>query len=76
MSATFFLKMEPPKETQIFIFLRGCSFVIGGPIDMNVDIFLEISIGSLKSVILQMFPKYSQRYINLNVKSRAKFNCL
>ena len=32
--------------------------------------------GFRKSVVLQLFPKYSQSYVNLNVKGRAKFNCL
>ena len=43
-------------------------------IDMNVDVFWETSVGFLKSQVLQLFPKYSQSYANLNVKSRAKFN--
>ena len=47
---------------------------MGSPIDMNVDVFWETSVGFLKSVVLQLFPKYSQSYVNLNVKSRAKFN--
>ena len=49
---------------------------MGGPIDMNFGVFWETSVGFLKSVVFQLFPKYSQSYVNLNVKSRAKFNCL
>ena len=49
---------------------------MGGPIDMNFGIFQETSVDFLKSVVLQLFPKYSQNNVNLNVKSRAKFNCL
>ena len=49
---------------------------MGSPIEMNADMFWETSVGFLKSVVLQLFPKYSQSYVNLNVKSRAKFNCL
>ena len=49
---------------------------MGGPIDMNVDVFWESSRDFLKCVVLQIFPKYSQSYVNLNVKSREKFNCL
>ena len=39
MSAIFILKKEPPKNPQIFHVLRGRYFVMGGPIDMNVDVF-------------------------------------
>ena len=49
---------------------------MGGPIDMNVGVFGETSVGFLKSMVLQLFPKYNQNYVNVNVKSRAKFNCL
>ena len=47
---------------------------MGGCIDMNVGVFWEISVGFIKSVVLQFFPEYSQSYANLNVKSRLKFN--
>ena len=46
------------------------------PTDMNFDVLWETSVGFLKCVVLQLFPKYSQSYVILNVKSRAKFNCL
>ena len=72
----FHLKKELPKKHKCFIFLKGCYFVMGSPIDMNVDVFWETSVGFLKSVVLQLFPKYSQSNVNLNVKSRAKLNCL
>ena len=49
---------------------------MGGPIDMNFGIFQETPADFLKSDVLQLFPKYSQSNVNLNVKSRAKFNCL
>ena len=49
---------------------------MGGPIDMNVDVFWETFVGFLKSVILQLFPKHSKSNVHLNVKSRSKFNCL
>ena len=49
---------------------------MGDPIDMNVSVFWETYVSFLKSVVLQPFPKYSQKNVNLNVKSRAKFNCL
>ena len=46
------------------------------PININVDVFCETSVGFLKKVVLQLFPKYSQSYVNLNIKSRPDFNCL
>ena len=49
---------------------------MSGPIDMNFGVFLETSVSFLKSVVLQLFPKYSQSNVNLNVKSRAELNCL
>ena len=49
---------------------------MGGTIDMNIEIFWETSMGFLKIMALQVFPKYSQSYVNLNVKIRSKFNCL
>ena len=39
MSAIFVLKKNPPKIRKFFMFLRGSYFVMGGPIDMNVDVF-------------------------------------
>ena len=58
------------------MFLRGRYFVMGGLIDIYVDMFWDTSAGFLKCVVLQLFLKYSQSYANLNVKSREKFNCL
>ena len=49
---------------------------MGVYININVDVFWETSVGFLKSVVLQLLPKYSQSYANLNVKSRPKFNSL
>ena len=39
MSANFILKKEPPKKHKFFIFLKGRYFVMGGSIDMNVEVF-------------------------------------
>ena len=47
---------------------------MSGPIDMNVEVFWEASVCFQKSVVLQLFPKYSQSNVILNVKSRAKLN--
>ena len=70
MSAIFVLKKEPPKK-QFFYFFRGCYSVMGATIDLNVVLFWETA-GFLKSVVLQLFPKHSQSYANLNVKSKPK----
>ena len=40
---------------------------------MNVGVFWETFAGFLKSVAVQLFPKYSKSYVNLNVKSRPSF---
>ena len=49
------------------MFLRCRYFVMGSPIDKNVKVFWETSVGFLKCVVLQVFPKYSQSYVNFNV---------
>ena len=48
---------------------------MGSPIDINIDVFWETSVGFLKRVVLQLFPKYSQSSVNLDAKNRSKFNC-
>ena len=74
MSVIFILKKELPKKHKVFTLLKDRYLVIGGPINMNVGAFWETSVGFPKSVILQLFPKYSQSYINLYVKSKQIFN--
>ena len=39
MSGISFLKKEPPKKNNFFIFLKDRHFVKGGSVDMNVDVF-------------------------------------
>ena len=72
----FYFEERAAKKTQIFlfIFLKSRYFIMGGIIDMNFGMFWETSVGFLKSVVLQFFPKYSQKYANFNVESRSKFN--
>ena len=41
---------------------------------MNVGVIWQTSVGFLKCVDLQFFHKYRQSHVNLNVKSRQKFN--
>ena len=57
MSAISILKKEPSKTHKFFILLRARYFVTGSSIDMKVDVFWETSVGFLKSVVLQLFPK-------------------
>ena len=64
MPAIFILKKNRQKKNNFFIFLKSRYFVKGGPIDMNV----ESSVGFLKYIVLRLFPKYSQSYVNLNAK--------
>ena len=68
------MKKEPPKKHKFLIFVKGRYFVMGGSIDMNVGVFWETSVSFLKNLVVQLFPKYSQSYANLNVKSRPEFN--
>ena len=39
MSATSLFEKEAAKKTQFFIFLKGCYFEMGKPLDMNVGVF-------------------------------------
>ena len=39
MSAVFSFEKGAIKKKKFFIFLKGCYFVMGSPIDMNVDVF-------------------------------------
>ena len=76
MSSIFISEKEPLKQHNFFIFLKGRYFVMGGPIDINVGVFWESSVDFRKRVVSQLSPKYSQSYLNLNLKSRPKFNDL
>ena len=67
MSAIFILKKRTAKNPKSVMFLRSRYFVMGNLIDKNVKVFEETSVGFLKCVVLQVFPKYSQSYVNFNV---------
>ena len=67
-----FWRKNRHKKHKFFMFLSGRYFAMGGPIDANVDMFWDTSVGFLKYVVLQLFPKYSQSYVNLNVKKESK----
>ena len=47
---------------------------MGVSIDINVGLFCETSVGLPESAVLEHFTKYCQTYVNLNAKSRPKFN--
>ena len=70
MSAIFSFEKVTVKKTKKFPIFNGCYFVMGSPIDMNAEVFWETSVGFLQSVVLQLFPKYSQSNMNVNAKSR------
>ena len=56
------------QKAQILNFFKGLLFRNG--------VFWETSVAFLKSLVLQLFLKYSQSYANLNVKSRPKWSSL
>ena len=68
MPAVLILKKELPKH-KFFIFSKSCYFVVGGPIDMNISLLSGASVGFLKRVVSQLFPKHSESYVNLNDKN-------
>ena len=39
MSAIFSFEKGPAKKHKFFMFLKGCYFVMGSRIDMNIDLF-------------------------------------
>ena len=71
-----FFEKGAAKKHKFSTFLKGRYFVMGGSIDINFGVFWETPVDFLKSVVLQLFPKYNQSNVDLNVKNRAKFNCL
>ena len=46
---------------------------MGGFTDMDVGVFLKTSVSVLKIIVLQLFQKYVECYVSLNVKSCPKF---
>ena len=51
VSIFYFAKGAAKKKQTFFIFIKDRYFVPGGPTDVNVDLFLENSVGFLKSVV-------------------------
>ena len=50
MSIIFIWKEELPKKHKFFIFLKS-GFVMSDFIDMNLGVFLQISVGFIKSAV-------------------------
>ena len=69
MTAIFILKKKPPRKRKRFVFLKGRYFVIGGPNDMYVSVFWKTPVSILKNVVLQLFLKYNQSFLHLNVEN-------
>ena len=67
MSANVSFENGAAKKTQIFHIFKRLLFCNGQPIDINVDELWETSVGILKSVVLQLFPKFSHSNVNVNV---------
>ena len=67
--SNFYFKKRAVKKTQIFHIYKVPLFR-----NMNVSVLRKTSAGFLKSVVVQLFPKYSLSYANLNVKIRPKCN--
>ena len=55
----FFFETGDTKKHKFFVFLKSCYFVISSPINIDVGVFWETYVGFLKSVVLQLLPKYS-----------------
>ena len=57
MPVIFSFEKGDTKKQNFFIFLKGCYFVMGSHVDINVDVFWETSVGFLKGVVLQLLTK-------------------
>ena len=73
--SNFYFKKITAQPTKSFHYFKGLLFSNGWPNDMNGSVSYETRVGFLKSVVLQLISEYSQRYANLTVKGRPKFNC-
>ena len=74
MLAILVFEINSAKKDKIFNFLKGCFFVMNGPIDIIFDMSSETYVSLLKNIILQFFSKFSRSYNNLNAKSWLKLN--
>ena len=74
MSALFIFEIKDAKKDNIFNFLKGRFFVMGGSMDVIFSVFSDIYVRLLKKITSQFFSRYSKSYNNLNVKSCLKLN--
>ena len=65
----FIFFKQPPKTTILSFFLKSRYFHLDGHRKMCLGTFLETYVGFQKNVVLQLFSKYYQSYINLKVTS-------
>ena len=72
MSATFILKKEPPKNTNLYFLLKGLYFVMGGAINMNVGLFWETSVGFLKSIVSHNFSQGMTKVMSIRISNIAQ----
>ena len=74
--SNFHLKKRSAKKKhkKFIFFFKGRYFLMGASIDMNGGVLWETSVGFLENVVWQLFPNFSQSYVNLNVNSSPKFN--
>ena len=76
MSAIFILKKEPLKKKQFFfIFLKDYFFLMGGPIDINVDVFWETSVGFLKSVLFKVMSIWMSKVAKNSTVFKKWMSC-
>ena len=69
MSAAFIFEVKDAKKDKIFHFLKDRLFVMGAPMGMVFGLFSDIYVRLPKRIISPFFSRYSENYINLNVKS-------
>ena len=73
MSAIFISKKRAfKKHNKCFIFLNGCYFVLGGPINMNVGMFWDNSEPFLK-IYFHVFPQIQPILCQFKYKKYTKF---
>ena len=72
MSAISIFEIKDTKKDKLFNFLKGCSSVMRGPMDMIFGVFSEIYVKLLTCITSQFFQRYRKSYRNLNVKSCLK----
>ena len=65
-------KRAPQKIIAFPFFLKSHYFALCDPIDINVGVFCESSVGFPKSVVLEHFPKFSQNICQFECQKYSK----